>query len=129
MDSRTPPRKIDPRAEIASGFSSRNAMLFGAIVAISMALALVLAFMHAGLFADSKEILALVWGRFSVFELYISFAIVSVWILFRESHRGRAVVWIVLLMLLGHVVTGLYIARAAHRSRGDPHRFWLGGDR
>ncbi|MBF2758878.1 MAG: DUF1475 family protein [Ectothiorhodospiraceae bacterium AqS1] len=121
MVSRTPPEIDSP-----AGFSLRTAMLFGAIVALSMAGALILAFMHGGLFADSKEILALVWGRFSVFELYISFALIAGWILSRESHRLQALVWIAFLVLFGHVVSGLYIVWAAYRSRGDRRRFWLG---
>lgn len=116
------PKRIDP----SSVFFLRRITLFGAIIAASMAGALVLAFMHGGLFADSEAILALVWGRFSVFELYIGFALVAAWILSRESHPGRALVWIAFLMIFGHVISGLYILSAAHRSHGDIRRFWLG---
>ncbi len=117
------PTPTDPPS---SASSLRPVMLFGAVVAASMGVALVLAFMHGRFFADAGAMLDLVWGRFSLFELYIGFTPVAAWILARESHRGRALLWIASLMLFGHVISGLYIAWAAYRSGGDKRKFWLG---
>lgn len=48
------------------------------------------------------------------------------WIVYREKSWVTAVVWVVLMMVLGNWTAALYVLLALQASRGDWRQFWMG---
>ena len=106
-----------------------RAELMSGIGIILMVIAILYGF-AAGDFAQWRaDFLNNAWSQALMIDIYIGFLLFSGWIWFRESSRGRAVLWIVLLLLLGNLVSCIYVWRNLRASRGDWHRFWLGEGR
>ncbi len=80
-------------------------------------------------FDEGGRLLRMPWGQVTLVDLYVGFALIAGWIVYREPHRGRAAAWIVALLLLGNVVTCVYLLLAIRGARGEPMRFWLGPHR
>jgi hypothetical protein len=76
--------------------------------------------------ADGRELLQLPWGIVSLVDLYVGFTLFSGWIVYRERSPVRAVIWVVLMMVLGFFTASLYTFLALQGSDGDWRRFWLG---
>jgi len=51
----------------------------------------------------------------------------SVWIAFRETNIIAAVIWIVLMMVLGFFTGSVYMLIALYTSKGNWGKFFLGG--
>jgi len=75
---------------------------------------------------EGSVLFALAWGKVTLADLYVGFALFSGWVIFREHHRGRALVFVVLVMTLGNAFTCVYVLTALVRSRGNWEQFWLG---
>jgi hypothetical protein len=94
-----------------------------AILTIVMAGAIVWGFIAGDGMDELNALLERPWFIVSLIDVYIGFILVAGWIAFRE----RAIVaapLIVALMLLGNVVSLLYVIYAALTSRGEWARFW-----
>ncbi|MCE1253546.1 MAG: hypothetical protein LWX83_08365 [Anaerolineae bacterium] len=59
-------------------------------------------------------------------DLYTGFILFSIWIIYRERTLWKAVVWVVLMMLLGFWAGSLYVFIALQHSRGNWDVFWKG---
>jgi hypothetical protein len=66
------------------------------------------------------------WGIVSLVDLYSGFLLYSVWIAYRERSLALALLWIVLLMVLGFWAGALYMLLALNSSGGDWKKFWMG---
>lgn len=66
------------------------------------------------------ELLANVWARVTIVDLYIALGVVATWIGWRERSLVRTVPWAIAIVLTGSVAVCAYIAVAAHRSRTMP---------
>jgi hypothetical protein len=75
---------------------------------------------------DGSVLLALVWGRVTLADLYVGFALFSSWVVFREASALRALVVVGLVLTLGNAFAALYVLLALVKSRGSWPRFWLG---
>lgn len=69
------------------------------------------------------------WSQVLVMDIYVGFFLFAGWIWFREASRVQAVLWIILLLLLGNLVSCIYVWRNLRASGGDRHRFWFGEGR
>jgi hypothetical protein len=76
--------------------------------------------------SDGAELLRNPWGVVSFVDLYTGFALFSIWIVFREKSPWRALVWVVLMMVLGFFTGSVYTLYAWYTSRGDWKTFWMG---
>lgn len=76
---------------------------------------------------DGGELLANPWGVVSLVDLYVGFALFSLWIAFRETKVALAVIWILLMMVLGFFTGAVYVLIALYTSKGDWVKFFLGG--
>lgn len=105
-------------------------MRIGKIIAwaglIAMTVAILQGFLVGDFFEDGGEILANPWGIVSLVDLYVGFALFSLWIAFREKSVVVAAVWIILMMVLGFFTGALYVLVALYGSKGDWLRFFLG---
>lgn len=93
---------------------------------LSMGAVLIFGFTRGNFSRDGSALLANPWGVVSFVDLYVGFALFSIWIVYRESSIGAAVVWVVLMMVLGFFTGALYTLIALYKSHGDWHKFWLG---
>lgn len=93
---------------------------------VIMLLAIVQGFVAGDFSAEGSILLNLAWGRVTLIDLYLGFLLFAGWMAFREPTKGRAALWIVLLMLLGNLTAFAYVWLALNRSNGDWRSFWLG---
>ena len=104
----------------------RAATLLAALAALGM-LALIGRAFAVGSFGHEGSILfALAWGKVTLADLYVGFALFSGWVVFREKHLARALGFVLLVLTLGNAFTAVYVLVALLRSRGSWARFWLG---
>lgn len=66
------------------------------------------------------------WGRVSLVDLYVGFALFSMWIVYRESSLAKIGVLVLLMVVLGNWTAALYVLLALKASRGDWNKFWMG---
>jgi hypothetical protein len=103
------------------------AKLLAWLGALAMTLALLNGFIAGDFGQDGAQLLANPWGIVSLVDLYVGFVLFSMWIAFRETNLLLAVVWIVLMMVLGFFTGAVYVLVALYTSRGDWVKFFLGG--
>jgi hypothetical protein len=92
----------------------------------AMTAVLINGFVNGNFGEDGAELLANPWGLVSFVDLYVGFALFSVWIAFREINLFSAILWILLMMVLGFFTGSLYMLIALYRSNGDWLTFFLG---
>lgn len=83
-------------------------------------------FINGNFAEDGSALLANPWGLVSFVDLYVGFALFSVWIAFRETKVISAIFWILLMMVLGFFTGSLYMLVALYQSKGDWLTFFLG---
>ncbi|MCI0475247.1 MAG: DUF1475 domain-containing protein [Anaerolineales bacterium] len=93
---------------------------------VAMTVVIVYAFAFGNFAAEGAWIASHPWGIVSLVDLYVGFAIFSMWIAYREKSRATAIVWIALMMVLGNWTAALYVLLALNASRGDWKKFWMG---
>ena len=96
------------------------------LVAVAMAGALAYGFTQGDFVADASRLTANPWGLVTLIECYIGYILIGAWIVQREPSTAMAAVWIVAMMLIGHLVTAAYLVRAAGKSGGRVDVFWMG---
>lgn len=92
----------------------------------AMAVGLVYGFTQGDGWSEVSTLVAYPWFNVSLIDVYVGFALFSGWVVFRERHPARAVLWIVLIAALGNFICCGYAAIALYRSEGDWIRFWMG---
>jgi hypothetical protein len=91
-----------------------------------MAAAVAYGLLAGDLWGEAPILLKYPWFHVSMIDLYVGFALVAGWIAYREHSLLVTVLWIVLLLLLGNLVSCGYALLAVIRADGDMRRFWLG---
>ncbi len=87
---------------------------------------LIYGFTQGNFSQDGSALLANPWGVVSFVDLYVGFALFSIWIVYREKSVGVAAIWVILMMVLGFFTGALYTLIALYTSQGDWRKFWLG---
>lgn len=85
----------------------------------AMAAAIVYGLASGGFAEDGRAIWALPWGRVTLVDLFVGFFLVGAVIVWRERHPRRWIPWLLALLVLGNLVTAVYLVWAL---RGDPNR-------
>ena len=93
---------------------------------LAMTAILLYAFTQGDFSEEGKILLGMPWGIVSLVDLYVGFALFSAWIVYREASIGKALVWVLFVMVLGFFTASLYTLIALQRSNGDWDRFWKG---
>jgi hypothetical protein len=104
----------------------RIAKVIALLGLVAMTGVLIYGFTVGDFAAEGRELLSMPWGIVSLIDLYVGFALFSIWIVYRERSVWRSVVWVVLMMVLGFWTGSLYTLIALQTSDGDWRRFWLG---
>jgi len=93
---------------------------------LAMTAVLVYGFTAGNFTAEGAKLLAMPWGIVSLVDLYVGFTLFSGWIVFREKAWLPALIWVILMMVLGFWAGALYTFIALQASGSDWRRFWLG---
>ena len=104
----------------------RIAKLIALAGLLAMTAVLVYGFTVGNFSAEGARLLAMPWGIVSLVDLYVGFALFSGWIVFRENAWLPALIWVILMMVLGFWAGALYTFIALQTSGGDWKRFWYG---
>ncbi len=75
---------------------------------------------------EGSRLLSMPWGIVSLVDLYVGFTLFSGWIIYRERSILSALIWVLLMMVLGFFTGALYTFIALRTSAGDWRKFWLG---
>lgn len=89
---------------------------FAVVVVVAMLAAILGAATTASLPEDGSILLGLAWGRVTLIDLYLAFAIVWLWIAYREASPRRSVAWLVATIVTGSLALGIYLLVAARRA-------------
>jgi hypothetical protein len=93
---------------------------------LAMAAVLIYGFTYGNFAEDGAILLSNPWGIVSIVDLYVGFILFSMWILYREESLFQAIIWVVLMMVLGFFTGALYTFVAFQKSNGDWGRFFMG---
>jgi hypothetical protein len=104
----------------------RFAKLLSICGMIAMTASLMYGFTIGDFAADGVQLLRNPWGVVSMVDLYTGFALFSAWVVFREKSIARALVWVMLMVVLGFLTASVYVFLALQASNGDWQRFWMG---
>jgi hypothetical protein len=81
--------------------------------------AIVVALVTGDFFAEGGVITGMPWGIVSLVDVYTGVVLVAAWIWWRDGAR-KGIVWIGLLIVLGHAATALYVFLRARTSGSVP---------
>lgn len=83
-------------------------------------------FIQGDFVEDGKELLANPWGVMSMIDLYVGFTLFSMWIFYREKQPIKAILWTILMMVLGFFTACIYVLMALYKSKGNWDLFFKG---
>lgn len=86
---------------------------------IAMTYGLLNGLINGNLLNDGKELLANPWGIMSMIDLYVGFALFSMWIVYREKSIIKIILLIILMMILGFFTACVYLLFALYNSKED----------
>ncbi len=92
----------------------------------AMAAVLINGFVNGSFSRDGAELLTNPWGIVSLVDLYVGFALFSIWVAYREEKIIAAVIWVVTIMVFGFFASSIYVLVALYRSNGSWPIFLLG---
>jgi cytochrome bd-type quinol oxidase subunit 2 len=104
----------------------KTAKIVTLLLTLAMGVTLLYGFTQGDLAADGRVLLSIPWGIVSLVDVYVGFTLFSGWVICREASAVRALVWVVLIMVLGFFIAGLYTLLALQTSGGNWRRFWMG---
>lgn len=104
----------------------RFAKIVSLLGVIAMTVALINGFVNGSFFDDGNIILNNPWGIVSIVDLYVGFILFALWIAFRENSLIKAIIWIILLMVLGFFIGALYVFVTLYTSKENWAVFFLG---
>ena len=104
----------------------KTAKVFAWLGLAAMTVVLLNGFINGSFSRDGAALIANPWGIVSIVDLYVGFALFSLWIAFREKNLILVIVWIILMMVLGFFTASVYVLIALHGSKGDWLVFFLG---
>ena len=93
---------------------------------VLMSGAIVYGFVVGDFAAEGSYLASIPWGQVSLIDVYLGFLLVCGWILYREASFGKALPWLILMMIFGNATACLYVFLALTQGQGDPRAFWLG---
>ncbi|MCB2342332.1 DUF1475 family protein [Clostridium estertheticum] len=68
---------------------------------------------------EGKLLLGMPWGQISLVDIYIEFIIVCSWIVYRENNIAKSLIWVLLVLTLGSMISCLYIFISFNKSNGN----------
>lgn len=91
-----------------------------------MLLVVCYALVYGDFFIEGAVLVDMAWGMVTLVDLYLGLLLFSFWIICREENKTSALLWSVLILLLGNMLSCLYILKSYYEAEGSMKRFWLG---
>lgn len=91
-----------------------------------MLLVVCYALVYGDFFIEGAALVEMAWGMVSLVDLYLGLLLFSFWVICREENKTSALSWSVLILLLGNMLSCLYILKSYYEAKGSMTRFWLG---
>lgn len=104
----------------------KKTILISSITLLAMTAVLIFGFTVGDFSSDGAMILANPWGIVSLVDLYAGFILFSIWIAYRENSVPSAMIWIVLMMILGFWTGSIYVLINAIKAKGNWKELLLG---
>ena len=105
---------------------SRAASLWAAAGALAIIASTAYALAAGDFTAEMAVLVSLPWSLVTLLDIYVGLVLFSLWIVWRETSRAAAVMWVTALLLLGNLISCIYVFWSAVRSGGDMRRLLLG---
>ncbi|WLT33574.1 DUF1475 family protein [Geothrix sp. PMB-07] len=98
----------------------RPLWIFAGVVFAAMVAVTTWASLEANVLVGFQRLLADRWGVATLFDAYFGFLWFWLWILYKEGHLGRSLLWLLLLFALGNLAMAAYVmVQLARLKRGD----------
>ena len=94
-----------------------------------MSSAIIYGFLYGDYMMDGPVLMGLVWGRVTMIDTYVSYAIFIAWILYRETSSIWKLTWTLLVLVLGSYALCLYVLITSYRCYNSPRIFFMGKSR
>jgi len=91
-----------------------------------MSAAIIYGFLYGDFSGEGRMFLNLVWGRVTMIDLYLSFGVFIIWILYRESNWIWKTTWTLFILTSGSFAICLYLLVTLYRSHNNPRIFFMG---
>ena len=93
---------------------------------LAMAASLTWAFSVGHFWTEGSVLMSLPWGKVTLIDFYTGASLFCGWVAYRERSVWKTIIWVVLVVLLGNLMTTLYVLLALRTSRQDARLFWMG---
>ena len=80
-------------------------------------------------FAEGSVLTNMPWGIVSLVDIYLGLILFSSWVYWREQSLRSGSIWVLCILVLGNLISCLYILKAAYDADGNMNAFWLGKER
>lgn len=97
----------------------KTAKLVAWLCLLAMTVGLINAFMNGDFLIDGGALLDNPWGVMSLIDLYVGFALFSIWIVYREESNWKMILWVVNMMIFGFLTGSIYVLKALYEAKGD----------
>jgi hypothetical protein len=104
----------------------RTTRIVGALGLIIMVIFLAYAFIAGDFSVEGDALMAMPWGVLSIVDAYVGLILFCCWVYWREAGSWQSWLWIIAILILGNVLTCLYVLVAAYTCGGNHGRFWSG---
>lgn len=100
------------------------------LVAVAGFLLVAAAISHAVINGDfnseGKRLTLMPWGLLTLVDIYVGFVLFSSWVALREKTTTAAGLWIAAILLLGNIISCIYLFLAVTTCNGDIRQLLLG---
>ena len=105
--------------QINKPFNATIAKAVGYVGLLIMTAFVVYASIYGDFFQEVNILTDMAWGMVSLVDLYIGLIIFSTWVYWRESNKQTGLAWSIAILLLGNMITCLYLIRIAYQAEGS----------
>lgn len=81
---------------------------------------------YGDFFIEGAALIDMTWGIVTLVDLYLGLLLFCFWIMCREENITIALSWSVLILLLGNMLSFLYVLKVFYEAQGSMKIFWLG---
>ncbi len=100
-------------------------IIFG-LLALIMAISITLSFVYGDFLAEGKELINMPWGIMSLIDIYISFLVIIIWVIYREKNIFKIVFISIGIIVLGSFTIAAYILLLLIQHKGINKEFFMG---
>ena len=75
---------------------------------------------------EGTILITMPWGLVSLVDIYLGLLLFSFWVLWREGFSKIGFFWVTLILILGNMLSCIYILKACDDAKGNINKFWLG---